>query len=320
MEFDLAGKTAIVTGASQGIGREIARALHREGVGLANHCGKRDSWMLKQHVLNRRRVDVVTPTNYEVFGATGDPQVAVFIEAPQVTFAPIGEEWSAQVAQWYRNFGVPGTPGAAARSDGEDLGTFTPIPVSSPARQFLEQVDTVLDVLQTAREKRARELRRKATVVSTELECPGCHHKMEPPQRACPNCGKPLGSGFQNSGAATMAMLELGPGQADRFNSFQKLQVITPYGEIPEIKRELAENLHSWCFEEFGENQDEEFVCRQHEFPDDGSGFARAVRAVWSGHARPLGDGSGNRPRARASASSAGATEAATAEALSDRW
>lgn len=35
MDFDLAGKTAVVTGASQGIGREIARALHREGVGLA---------------------------------------------------------------------------------------------------------------------------------------------------------------------------------------------------------------------------------------------------------------------------------------------
>ncbi|MGB2939170.1 MAG: AAA domain-containing protein [Candidatus Dormiibacterota bacterium] len=154
------------------------------------------------------------------------------IEAPRVTFAPVGQEWSSELAQWYRNFGVPGTPGAAAGSDGEDLGTFTPIPVSSPARTFLEQVDTVLDVLQTAREKRARELRRKATVASTELECPGCHHRMEPPQRACPNCGKPLGSGFQNPGAATQATLELGPGQADRFNSFQKLQVITPYGEI----------------------------------------------------------------------------------------
>ncbi len=32
MDFGLNGKTAIVTGASQGIGRAIARALHREGV------------------------------------------------------------------------------------------------------------------------------------------------------------------------------------------------------------------------------------------------------------------------------------------------
>lgn len=35
MELGLRGKTAIVTGASQGIGRAIARALHREGVALA---------------------------------------------------------------------------------------------------------------------------------------------------------------------------------------------------------------------------------------------------------------------------------------------
>ncbi len=32
MEYGLVGKTAIVTGASQGIGREIARSLHEEGV------------------------------------------------------------------------------------------------------------------------------------------------------------------------------------------------------------------------------------------------------------------------------------------------
>lgn len=35
MEFGLAGKTAVVTGASKGIGREVARALHAEGVKLA---------------------------------------------------------------------------------------------------------------------------------------------------------------------------------------------------------------------------------------------------------------------------------------------
>src|SRR5262245_18456520 len=35
MDLGLSGKTAIVTGASQGIGREIARALHAEGVALA---------------------------------------------------------------------------------------------------------------------------------------------------------------------------------------------------------------------------------------------------------------------------------------------
>ena len=32
MDFGLRGKTAVVTGASQGIGREIARSLHQEGV------------------------------------------------------------------------------------------------------------------------------------------------------------------------------------------------------------------------------------------------------------------------------------------------
>lgn len=34
MDYGLRGKTAIVTGASQGIGREIARALHEEGVSV----------------------------------------------------------------------------------------------------------------------------------------------------------------------------------------------------------------------------------------------------------------------------------------------
>ena len=34
MDFGLEGKTAVVTGASQGIGREVARALHREGIAL----------------------------------------------------------------------------------------------------------------------------------------------------------------------------------------------------------------------------------------------------------------------------------------------
>src|SRR6516164_9324381 len=34
MELGLRGKTAIVTGASQGIGLEIARALHAEGVAV----------------------------------------------------------------------------------------------------------------------------------------------------------------------------------------------------------------------------------------------------------------------------------------------
>jgi NAD(P)-dependent dehydrogenase (short-subunit alcohol dehydrogenase family) len=34
MEYGLRGKTAIVTGASQGIGREIARSLHNEGVSV----------------------------------------------------------------------------------------------------------------------------------------------------------------------------------------------------------------------------------------------------------------------------------------------
>src|SRR5487761_1616729 len=41
----------------------------------------------------------------------------------------------------------------------------------------------------------------------------------------------------------------------------------------------------------------EESVCRQYEFSNDGSGFARALRAVWTGHAGPLGNGSRNGPR-----------------------
>ena len=55
---------------------------------------------------------------------------------------------------------------------------------------------------------------------------------MEAPQRSCPNCGKPLGSGYQVKGAASEALLELAPGQADRFNSFQKLEVMTGFGDL----------------------------------------------------------------------------------------
>jgi RecA/RadA recombinase len=154
------------------------------------------------------------------------------IEAVNVKFTRPGAEWSTRVAEWYRSFAVPGTPGAGIRSGGEDAGTFTPIEVSSRARSFLEQVDTVLDVLQTAREKRASELRRKAEVVGRELTCPSCHRPMDAPQRSCPNCGKPLGSGFLVKGAVSEALLELAPGQADRFNSFQKLEVMTGFGDL----------------------------------------------------------------------------------------
>lgn len=46
MDLQLRGKSAIVTGASQGIGREIARALHAEGVHVAlvaHHVGRLES-------------------------------------------------------------------------------------------------------------------------------------------------------------------------------------------------------------------------------------------------------------------------------------
>ncbi|GAC1332839.1 MAG: hypothetical protein NVSMB17_12460 [Candidatus Dormibacteria bacterium] len=152
------------------------------------------------------------------------------VEAEQVKFVPVGREYSAPLAEWYRRFAVPGTPGAGI-GDPDDTGTFTPIDVSSRARTFLEQVDTVLDVLQTAREKRAQDLRRKASVVATRLECPYCRSVVEPPVRACPHCEKTLGPAYQNPRAAIEVTLELGPGQADRFNSFQKLDIITPVGD-----------------------------------------------------------------------------------------
>src|SRR5215212_2890786 len=55
------------------------RQFARVGVGLANDCSKRDGRMLKQHVLEPRRINVVTPTNDEILGATGDPEISVFI-------------------------------------------------------------------------------------------------------------------------------------------------------------------------------------------------------------------------------------------------
>jgi hypothetical protein len=156
------------------------------------------------------------------------------IEPGDVRFSPTGmaAEWSAEVADWYRRFAVPGTPGAGIGHDGDDIATYTPIDVSSAARTFLEQVDTVLDVLQTARERRAHELRKSARVASSALVCPRCHTRLEPPLRTCTECGKPLGLGFQTKGAVSEANLELGPGQADRFNSFQKVEVMSGIVDI----------------------------------------------------------------------------------------
>ncbi|MFN2463053.1 MAG: AAA domain-containing protein [Candidatus Dormibacteria bacterium] len=152
------------------------------------------------------------------------------LEAGEARFVRLGTEFSSQVAEWYKRYAVPGTPGAGL-GGGDDVDTFNPIDVSSRARDFLEQVDTVLDVLQTAREKRAQDLRRKATVVATQLDCPYCRARLEPPAPACPNCAKTLGPAYQNPRSAVEVILELGPGQADRFNSFQKLDVITPLGD-----------------------------------------------------------------------------------------
>jgi 3-oxoacyl-[acyl-carrier protein] reductase len=42
MELGLAGKTALVTGGSKGIGLEIARALAREGVKVLT-CARREA-------------------------------------------------------------------------------------------------------------------------------------------------------------------------------------------------------------------------------------------------------------------------------------
>ena len=167
------------------------------------------------------------------------------IEPTKVRFSRVGRgaEYSTEVAEWYRGFKVPGTPGAGIHLDGEEVATYTPVPVPSAARTFLEQVDTVLDVLQTAREKRARELRRKATVVDSYLACPRCHEHVESPARACPRCGKPLGSGFLVKGAVSEAVLELAPGQADRFNSFQKLEVMTGQSDI-EAEFEVKDRAH----------------------------------------------------------------------------
>gem|GEM_PF-2851243 len=152
------------------------------------------------------------------------------LETQKVVFTAPGSEWSTEVAEWYGRFAVPGTPGAGI-GGADDTGAFTPIDVSSKARTFLEQVDTVLDVLQTAREKRAQDLRRRASVVNLRLDCPYCHNQLQPPVKACPNCAKTLGPAYQNARAATEVVLELGPGQADRFNSFQKLDVITSLGD-----------------------------------------------------------------------------------------
>jgi len=167
------------------------------------------------------------------------------IEPPTVRFTRTGRggEYGAELAEWYRAFKVPGTPGAGIHLDGEEVAAYTPVPVPSAARTFLEQVDTVLDVLQMAREKRAHDLRRKAEVVEAYLACPRCHEHLTAPVRACTRCGKPLGSGFQLKGAVSEAILELPPGQADRFNSFQKVEVMTGQSDV-EAEFEVRDRTH----------------------------------------------------------------------------
>jgi len=48
------------------------------------------------------------------------------IESTNVKFTKPGTEWSTRVAEWYRSFAVPGTPGAGIRGAGEDTGAVHP--------------------------------------------------------------------------------------------------------------------------------------------------------------------------------------------------
>ncbi|MHB8510522.1 MAG: AAA domain-containing protein, partial [Candidatus Dormibacteria bacterium] len=184
------------------------------------------------------RVDEVKSLELDL--ATWDALPKVAAASLRMVRVGGGVEWSSEVADWYRRFRVPGTPGAGMASPGEESATYTPVEVPPAARKFLEQVDTVLDVLQTAREKRAHDLRRPATVISSDLTCPACHASMTAPARNCPECGRPMGSAYMTPGAVTEALVELPPGQADRFNSFQKLEVSTAIGEL-EAAFDIAE-------------------------------------------------------------------------------
>lgn len=52
--FDLSGKTALVTGASGGIGRDIARALHAQGANVVLHGTRQDALEALQSELGAR--------------------------------------------------------------------------------------------------------------------------------------------------------------------------------------------------------------------------------------------------------------------------
>ena len=74
MDLQLAGKTALVTGASKGIGREVARSLAREGVDVAITARGAD-------LLRQTADDIQAETGRRVVALQGDANLVADVEA-----------------------------------------------------------------------------------------------------------------------------------------------------------------------------------------------------------------------------------------------
>jgi 3-oxoacyl-[acyl-carrier protein] reductase len=110
MMFDLSGKTALVTGASGGIGGAIARALHRQGAVVALSGTRRDvldriagelaerAYVLPCDLADRSAVEALVPSAEELMGKLDILVANAGITRDNLAVQMSDEAWDAVIA------------------------------------------------------------------------------------------------------------------------------------------------------------------------------------------------------------------------------